>query len=262
MIDPTLNIAIRAAREAGKVITRALDRFSSVSVAEKGHNNFVTEVDRAAEMAIIETIQEAHPTHSFLAEESGRIDNQNREAVWIIDPLDGTTNFIHGLPNYVVSIAFQFRGVLEYGVIYHPITQDLYVAAKGQGAMLNDKRIRVSKHAKMDGALISIGLPRPKEYLETYLELNRALHGQVAGIRRSGSTALDLAWVASGALDMFWNVDSQIWDIAAGVLLVKEAGGLVTNPRGGEDISKDGHLIAANPKILKATLSLIHPHLP
>ena len=261
-MDALLNIAIKAAREAGKVIARAADHPKSLSVSTKGHNDFVTEVDHAAEAAIMQVISEAHPHHSFLTEESGQIEQANTDAVWIIDPLDGTTNFIHGLPHYVVSIGFRFKGVMEYGVIYHPLTQDLFVAARGQGAQLNGKRIRVSSQSKTDGALISIGLPRPAEYLPVYLALNQSLHGQIAGIRRSGATALDLAYVAAGMLDFFWNIDSKIWDIAAGALLVKEAGGIVTDHKGGEAFWEHGNIIAGSPKLVKSMLPLIHQHLP
>jgi myo-inositol-1(or 4)-monophosphatase len=261
-MDATLAIAIKAARAAGKIIARAADHPKSLTVSEKGHNDFVTEIDGAAETAIMQVISEAHPTHSFLTEESGQIDHANTDAVWIIDPLDGTTNFIHGLPNYVVSIGFRFKGIMEYGVIYHPLTQDLFVAARGQGAQLNGKRIRVSTQTKLDGALISVGLPRPIEYLPAYLALNQAFHGQIAGIRRSGATALDLAYVAAGMLDFFWNIDSKIWDIAAGVLLVKEAGGIITDHRGGEEYWDHGNIIAGAPKLIKPALQLIHQHLP
>ncbi len=261
-MDATLNIAIKAAREAGKIIARAADHPKSLTVTEKGHNNFVTEIDQAAEAAIMQVISEAYPTHSFLTEESGQIDQSNTDAVWIIDPLDGTTNFIHGLPNYVVSIAFRFKGVVEYGVIYHPLTQDLFVAARGQGAQLNGKRIRVSSQTKFDGALVSIGLPRPIEYLPAYIGLNQAFHGQIAGIRRCGATALELAYIAAGMLDIFWNIDSKIWDIAAGALLVKEAGGIVTDIHGGEGYWEHGNIIAGAPKMIKPMLQLLHQHLP
>jgi len=260
-MDPTLSIAVRAAREAGKLIARSSDRLSQDMIFEKSANNYSTSVDQAAEAAIIKVISQAYPDHSFLAEEGGLLQNANPDALWIIDPLDGTTNFIHGLPNYVVSIAFQFKGVLEYGVIYHPLTQDLFTAGRGKGAQLNDTRIRVSQHTKFEGALISAGLPRPANYLKTYLEFNQKLQGRVAGIRRSGASALDLAYVAAGKLDLFWCIDSKIWDIAAGAVLIKEAGGVIGYPDA-TDTLENGHIVAGNSKIVKSAVELLRPCLP
>jgi len=252
-----VNIAVRAARKAGDVITRSLDKMGSLNITEKGPNDFVTEVDKAAEEAILYTISKAYPDHSFLTEESGEIINKDVDSVWIIDPLDGTTNFIHGLPQYCVSIAFQQNGVIEHGVIYHPLTQDLFTASRGQGAQLNGKRIRVSKHAKLEGALVCANLPRDSQYLEQYCHSMTQLHDKVAGIRKTGSTALDLAYLSAGYIDAFWTTSLQPWDMAAGSLLIREAGGMITDLDGGVDYMDKRNLVAANPKLLKSVLQLI-----
>jgi myo-inositol-1(or 4)-monophosphatase len=252
-----VNIAVRAARKAGDVITRSLDKMSSLNITQKGPNDFVTEVDKAAEEAILYTISKAYPDHSFLTEESGEILNKDSNSVWIIDPLDGTTNFIHGLPQYCVSIAFQQNGVIEHGVIYHPLTQDLFTASRGHGAQLNGKRIRVSKQTKLEGSLISANLPREPEYMESYCRWMREIHDKVAGVRRSGSTALDLAYLAAGYIDAFWTTQLQSWDMAAGSLLIREAGGVVTDLEGGVNFMERRNLVAANPKLLKPVLQLI-----
>ncbi|MDF2530132.1 MAG: inositol monophosphatase [Gammaproteobacteria bacterium] len=252
-----VNIAVRAARKAGDVITRSLDKMSSLNITKKGPNDFVTEVDKAAEEAILYTIGKAFPDHSFLTEETGEIINKDPNSVWIIDPLDGTTNFIHGLPQYCVSIAFQQNGVIEHAVIYHPLTQDLFTATRGQGAQLNGKRIRVSAHSRFEGALISANLPREPEYLESYCKWMTELHDKVAGVRKSGSTALDLAYLAAGYIDAFWTTQLQPWDMAAGTLLIREAGGIVTDLKGGVDYMEQRNLAAANPKLIKSVLNLI-----
>jgi myo-inositol-1(or 4)-monophosphatase len=252
-----VNIAVRAARKAGDTITRSLDKMGSINITKKGPNDFVTEVDKAAEEAIIYTISKAYPDHSFLSEEAGEIINKDPDSIWIIDPLDGTTNFIHGLPQYCVSIAFQKNGIIEHGVIYHPLTQDLFTASRGQGAQLNGKKIRVSKQAKLEGALISANLPRDSKYLDGYCKAMTELHDKVAGVRRSGSTALDLAYLAAGYIDAFWTTHLQPWDMAAAILLIREAGGIVTDLEGGVNFMERRNLIAANPKLIKSVVQLI-----
>lgn len=252
-----VNIAVRAARKAGETITRSLDKMGSINITAKGPNDYVTEVDKAAEEAILYTIGKAYPDHSYLTEETGEILNKDPDSVWIIDPLDGTTNFIHGLPQYVVSIAFQHKGVIKHGVIYHPLTQDLFTATKGQGAQLNGKRIRVSKQAKFEGSLVCANLPRDAKYLADYTKWMTELHDKVAGIRKTGSTALDLAYLAAGYIDAFWTTSHQPWDIAAGALIVREAGGMVTDLDGGVNFMEKGNLIASNPKLIKSVLQLV-----
>jgi myo-inositol-1(or 4)-monophosphatase len=229
----------------------------TLNIKTKGQNDFVTEIDQAAEEAILQVIGAAYPTHSFLTEESGEINKEDTNHIWIIDPLDGTTNYIHGYPHYAVSIALQVRGRIEHGVIYNPVTQDLFTASRGMGAQLNGKRIRVTTRSKLDSALISTGMPRPKRYLQNYFASIEKMHGSIAGIRRSGSSTLDLAYVAAGFLDAYWNVDNQPWDMAAGSLLVREAGGMVADIEGGADFMKNGSIVAANAKLMKPILQLL-----
>ncbi|MDO8953261.1 MAG: inositol monophosphatase family protein [Gammaproteobacteria bacterium] len=252
-----VNIAVRAARKAGEVITRSLDKMGSINITEKGPNDFVTEVDKAAEEAILYTLGKAFPEHSYLTEETGEIINGDPNSIWIIDPLDGTTNFIHGLPQYCVSIAFQQNGVIEHGVIYHPLTQDLFTASRGQGAQLNGKRIRVSKQNRFEGAMISCNIPRDPNYMKQYCEWMTELHDKVAGFRKTGSTALDLAYLAAGYTDAFWTTSLQPWDMAAGSLLVREAGGIVTDLEGGVNFMEQRTIIASNPKLIKSVLQLV-----
>lgn len=258
-MNPTITIATRAARKAGDVILRSLDKLDSIKITEKGPNNFVTEIDKASEDAILQVIGSAYPTHSFLSEESGEIMRQDTDHVWIIDPLDGTTNYIHGYSQYAVAIALAYKGRIEQGVIYNPITQDLFTASRGQGAQLNGKRIRVGTRNKLDGALISTGVPRSKKFLSHYCANVEKLHGTVAGLRYSGSTTLDLAYVAAGFLDAYWTYDTQTWDMAAASLIVREAGGMVSDVTGGADFLKTGSIVAANPKLIKPVLQLINP---
>ncbi|RME33741.1 MAG: inositol monophosphatase, partial [Gammaproteobacteria bacterium] len=202
-MQPMLNMAIRAARQAGDIILRHLDRVPELKVESKGRQDFVTQVDRTAEAAIINTLHKAYPDHGFLAEESGRTGDES--FLWIIDPLDGTTNYLHGYPQFAVSIALSVRGRLEQAVIYDPLKQDLFTASRGEGAQLNNRRIRVSKRPGIDGALIGTGFPvRAQDHLEEYLDQFRAVFPRTSGIRRAGSAALDLAYVACGRLDGFW----------------------------------------------------------
>jgi len=253
-----LNIAIKAARAAGAIINRASLDIERLQVTAKSHNDFVTEVDQAAEQAIIDTILEAYPGHGILAEESGRSQGaKHSEYVWIIDPLDGTTNFLHALPHFAVSIGVQVRGRLEHGVIYAPCTQDLYVASRNEGATLNNKRIRVSKTKEMDDALIGTGFPiRNPETLDSYLPMMRRVAENTAGLRRAGAAALDLAYVAAGRLDGFFELNLKPWDIAAGIVLVQEAGGGVASLSAG-DVLEHGNILAATPKMLTPLRDLL-----
>lgn len=255
-----LNIAVRAARSAGNVILRSVDRVDTLTVAEKSQNDFVSEVDRRAEAEAIRVIQKAYPRHAILAEETGS--QGDHEYEWIIDPLDGTTNFLHGFPQYAVSIALRHRGTLEQGVVYDPIAEELFTASRGGGAQLNGRRIRVSRRRGLDGALLGTGFPfKRQEHLDAYLEMFRALFPMTSGIRRAGSAALDLAYVAAGRLDGFWEIGLSPWDMAAGVLLIQEAGGVVVDFEGGDTYLEGGNVVAGNIKMVPAILQAIRPHL-
>ncbi|MDY7578444.1 inositol monophosphatase family protein [Herbaspirillum sp. RTI4] len=258
--SPMLNTAIKAARRGASVISRASFDVGLLKVTKKQHNDFVTEVDKAAEEAIIDILHSAYPDHAILAEESGASDNlhDDNDNVWIIDPLDGTTNFIHGFPQYCVSIALQQRGQITQAVIYDPTRNDLFTASKGAGAYLNDKRIRVSKRDKIADGLIGTGFPfRADDDLEQYLKMFRLMTESCAGLRRPGSAALDLAYVAAGRLDGFFEKGLKPWDIAAGSLLVTEAGGLIGDFTGESDYLYKGDVLAGNPKIFSQQVNLL-----
>ncbi|TWI44459.1 myo-inositol-1(or 4)-monophosphatase [Pseudoduganella flava] len=259
-MHPMLNTAVKAARRAAAVINRASFDLDRVGVTEKQHNDFVTDVDTAAEQAIIEVLQKAYPTHAFLGEESGTTGNVNDESefVWIIDPLDGTTNFMHGFPQYAVSIALQQRGVITLGVVYDPVRNDLFTAEKGAGSYLNDKRIRVRKLDRIAGALLGTGYKNgsPKA-LDEYLKMYGLMAERCHGVRRAGSAALDLAYVASGRLDGFYEKNLQPWDIAAGSLLVTEAGGIAGEFNGESNYMNTGHIVAASPRVFGQMVGLL-----
>lgn len=260
-MHPTLNIAVRAARAAGTIIYRSMDKVDNLKVTTKAVNDFVSDVDRQAEQAVIETIKKSYPDHAIKAEENGEIQG-NKDFQWIIDPLDGTTNFLHGFPQFAVSIAFKQNGRLTQGVVFNPVNQELFTASRGEGAMLNDRRIRVSAQKGLEGALLGTGFPfKDQQHLDTYLETFKALFPMTAGIRRPGSAALDLAFVAAGRLDGFWEIALNEWDMAAGALLVREAGGLVSDFAGGDDYLETGNVVAGNPKVFKEILQNIKPHL-
>ena len=260
-MHPMLNIAVKAARRAGNIIIRATRNLDVVAVREKAVNNFVTEVDREAERAIISTLHEAYPGHAILAEESGA--SGSSEYTWIIDPLDGTTNFVHGFPHFCVSIALEHRGVVTQAVIYDPARNDLYTASRGRGAFLNDMRIRVSKRQNLKSALISTGLPyKEHAHLAAYLAMLRDVMRVACAVRRTGSACLDLAFVAAGRLDAFWEIGLARWDMAAGSLLITEAGGLVGDLEGNENYMESGSIIAGNPKVFGEMVRLIASHLP
>lgn len=254
-----LNIAVRAARSAGDLILRSTDNIGHLQVDQKGKNDFASEVDRKSEREIINIIRAAYPDHAILAEESGA--HKGNEFVWIIDPLDGTTNFLHGFPQYAVSIALKHKGKLEVGVIYDPLRDELFTAKRGGGAMLNNRRIRVTRQSSMKGALIGTGFPfKTAAHLDAYVGMFKAITTDSAGIRRAGSAALDLAYVAAGRLDGFWEIGLMEWDMAAGVLLIKEAGGVVTDFSFNDKYSESGNLIAGNPKMHQLMYQLIEPH--
>jgi myo-inositol-1(or 4)-monophosphatase len=261
-IHPMLNVAIKAARAAGVIINRAALDVESVRVSQKMANDFVTEVDHASENIIIDTLLTAYPDHGILAEESGQTrGNPNAENIWIIDPLDGTTNFIHGFPFYCVSIALQSKGKLEQAVVFDPTRNDLFTSTRGRGAFLNDRRLRVSKRTRLQDCLISTGFPfRPDDDFAAYLKVMADVMQRTAGLRRPGAAALDLAYVAAGFSDGFFETGLQPWDMAAGSLLITEAGGLVGNFTGDADYLHQRECMAANPKVYAQLVGLLQQY--
>ncbi len=258
-MHPMLNAAVKAARRAGNLINRASLDLDQIKVGLKQRNDFVTEVDRAAEAAIIETLREVYPSHAILAEESG--DSGGSEYQWVIDPLDGTTNFIHGFPQYAVSIALLHKGALTHAVVYDPNRNELFTASKGVGAFLNDRRIRVSRRVKLDEALIGTGFPyRMFEHADAYLGIFKEMTQRCAGVRRPGAASLDLAWVAAGRLDGFWEFGLSPWDMAAGALLILEAGGLVSDLAGEGNYLSTGNIVCGTPKIFGQVLQMVQAH--
>jgi myo-inositol-1(or 4)-monophosphatase len=259
-MNPLLNIAVAAARRAGDIIARQSRQTQSLRIDSKQRHDFVTQVDRQAENEIIKTIRKAHPDHAILAEESGP-QGQN-EVTWIIDPLDGTTNFIHEIPHYAVSIAVRWRARLEHAVVYDPVKLEMYTASRGSGAFLNDRRVRVAGRTGLENAVIGTGIPfRDMSYADAYFPMLREIAGKTAGIRRAGAAALDLAYVAAGRLDGFWEFGLQPWDMAAGVLLVQEAGGVNGDPAGGTAHLDTGHIACGNPKVFAALVRECKPRL-
>ena len=253
-MHPMLNIAVKAARRAGNLIQRSADKIDHLTITKKSHADFVSEVDRAAEQAIIKILLDAYPDHAILAEESGS--QGESEFLWIIDPLDGTTNFLHGLPQFAVSIALQHRGIITQAVIYDPTKNELFTATRGRGAFLNDKRLHLAD------SLIGTGFPYTRfEHLDAYIGILKELMQKTAGLRRPGSAALDLAWMAAGRYDGFFETGLKPWDIAAGTLLVTEAGGMVSDLHGSDTFLQTGHLCAGNPNIHPLLLQVMAPHL-
>ncbi len=262
-MHPHVNIAVRAARAAGNLIMRNFNRTDQIAIDEKRRNDFVTEVDRAAEHEIIRVIRRAHPEpseHAILAEESGR--EGEAEHLWIIDPLDGTLNYIHGFPQFSVSIAVAVRGRVEHAVIYDPFNQELFTASRGEGAQLDGRRIRVSRTRTLDRSLIGTGFPvRSKARLQAYLPAFAAMLESTSDLRRAGSAALDLAYVAVGRLDGFWEMGLKPWDVAAGMLLITEAGGLATNLDGEADVLRESiNVVAGNRRIYSALMDVLKNH--
>ena len=257
-----LNVAIKAARAAGVIINRAALDVESVRVSQKMANDFVTEVDQASENIIIDTLLTAYPDHGILAEESGQTrGNPQSENIWIIDPLDGTTNFIHGFPFYCISIALQSKGRIEQAVVYDPTRNDLFTSTRGRGAFMNDRRLRVSKRIRLQECLISTGFPfRPDDDFAAYLKLMSEVMKRTAGLRRPGAAALDLAYVAAGFSDGFFETGLHPWDMAAGSLLITEAGGLVGNFTGDADYLHQRECMAANPKIYAQLVTLLNKY--
>src|SRR5690349_6453387 len=258
-LHPMLNVAVKAARAAGAIINRAALDVEAVRISQKQVNDFVTEVDHASEQAIIETLLGAYPGHGILAEESGTEHGaKDSDYVWIIDPLDGTTNFIHGFPVYCVSIALSVRGKIEQAVIYDPSRNDLFTATKGRGAYMNERRIRVSKRTKLSECLISTGFPfRPGDNFNNYLRMMADVMQRTAGLRRPGAAALDLAYVAAGFSDGFFETGLSPWDVAAGSLLVAEAGGLIGNFTGESEFLEQRECVAGNPRVYGQLVAML-----
>lgn len=261
-LHPMLNIAIKAARGAGTIINRASLDLDLLKVNTKGPNDFVSEVDQAAEQSIIETLLAAYPGHGILAEESGRAHGaKDSDYVWIIDPLDGTTNFLHGFPVYAVSIALAFRGQIQQAVVYDPCRNDLFYASKGRGAFLNDKRLRVSKRTRLSDSLIGTGFPfRKGDNFKRYMAMFESVMQNCAGLRRPGAAALDLCYVAAGWYDGFFETGLSPWDIAAGSLVITEAGGLIGNFTGEADYLYQREAVAGNPKVYAQLVQILAPY--
>ncbi|HEX7915442.1 inositol monophosphatase family protein [Rudaea sp.] len=261
MPRPAVNVAVKAARAAGNIILRNLNRVEGLNIEEKSRHDYVSEVDKLAEAEIIKELRRAYPDHGFLAEESGQ--KGRTEKVWIIDPLDGTHNYLRGFPHFCVSIGFRDHGDLVYGVVYDPLRDEMFTASKGDGAFLNDRRIRVTKREGLAGALLATGFPyRQRRHLGPQLDMTRALLGEAEDIRRTGSAALDLAYVAAGRLDGYFETGLNPWDMAAGVLLVREAGGQCSDFAGKAGMPDNGNLIAGNHFVAAAMAKVISAHSP
>lgn len=263
-MEPMLTIALNAARKAGEIIEHALERVDTLRIESKGRNDFVSEIDRKAEAEVLYHLKKAYPDHSFIGEEGGVSGNSKSDYAWIIDPLDGTTNFIHGIPHFAVSIACTYKGQLQHAVVLDPAKREEFTASRGKGATLNGRRIRVTDRRGLDGALIGTGVPFngfALEHIDEYLACLKDVASQTAGIRRAGSAALDLAYVAAGRFDGFWEMNLKPWDMAAGVLLVKEAGGLVSDFKGGNSHMDFGHVVCGAPKVFKPLLQVVGKHM-
>lgn len=261
-MHPALNIMVKAARRASQIINRASHDIEHLKITTKQQSDYVTEVDKAAEAAIIEVLREAYPDYGILAEESGQAagDGAGSDYQWVIDPLDGTTNFIHGFPQYSVSIGLTYKGQLNQAVVYDTTRNEMFTASKGGGAFLNERRIRVAKCLKLEDALLGTGFPyRVFTHVDAYMGMFKEFTQRSSGMRRAGSAALDLAYVACGRLDGFWEFGLAPWDMAAGALLITEAGGLVGDLSGGETYMKSGHIVAASPRVFAQMLQVIEP---
>jgi myo-inositol-1(or 4)-monophosphatase len=257
-----LNIAVRAARSAGNIIVRAFEQQDKIEIHSKGTNDFVTNIDQQAEKAIIDTILKSYPKHSIICEESGVITGEDNDYQWIIDPLDGTTNFVKGIPHFAVSIALKVKGKLDQAVVFDPIRGEVFTASRGKGAQLNGCRVRVNAAKDLQGTILATGFPfKQKQHLDSYLNIFKTLFIKTADMRRAGSAALDLAYVASGRIDGYFELGLKPWDTAAGELLVIEAGGLVTDFAGSHQYQHSGNVVAASPRLLKTIVQEIRPYL-
>ncbi|MCE0493186.1 inositol-1-monophosphatase [Vibrio salinus] len=257
-MHPMLNIAIRAARKAGNHIAKSLENADKIQSSQKGTNDFVTNVDQEAESMIIEVIKTSYPEHSIIAEESGLLEGKDAEVQWIIDPLDGTTNFVKGLPNFAVSIAVRIKGRTEVACVYDPMLNELFTAQRGSGAQLNNSRIRVNPSKELTGTVLATGFPfRQKQHSESYLKILTGLFSECADFRRTGSAALDLCYVAAGRVDGYFELGLKPWDIAAGELIAREAGAIVTDFSGGTDYMKSGNIVTSSARVVKSMLKHI-----
>lgn len=261
MSSPLLNTAKRAAANAGKIISRFIEYPDELEVHQKSPTDFVTNADLSAEDAIVDTLRQANPDFGILSEEHGLIGPENSEWTWVVDPLDGTTNFLHGFPQFAVSIGLKHKNQIVEAVVYDIVKEEMFTATRGEGAFLNNHRIRVTPRREINEALVGIGFPfRQTDNTEAYLRVFRAMAGKVAGLRRTGSAALDLCYVASGRLDAYWEPSLKPWDLAAGSLIVLEAGGLVTDFDGNENYFESGNLVAATPRIFPYVLNAVKRH--
>lgn len=259
MLHPVLNIASQAAQLAGDLMLRESRKLETIPVTQKARHDYVSEVDKACEAAIVSEIRRYHPDHAFLGEEGGR--QGSGDIVWIIDPLDGTTNYLHGLPHYAISIAQQVDGRTEHALIYDPNRGEMFTASRGKGAFMNDRRIRVSDRKVLDTAILATAFPfRRRQLMPVYTKMFSAVYRKVEDIRRAGSAALDLAWTASGRLDGYFEIGLGAWDVAAGALIVREAGGVVTDFIGGDKVEESDTILAAPYKLVTPLRQLIEPH--
>ncbi|MGL4929265.1 MAG: inositol-1-monophosphatase [Plesiomonas sp.] len=261
-MHPMLNIAVRAARKAGNVIAKAYEQPDSVEATQKGVNDFVTNIDKAAEKSIINTIQKSYPNHSIISEECGEYIGEDADVQWVIDPLDGTTNFIKRIPHFSVSIAVRIKGRTEVAVVYDPIRNELFTATRGSGAQLNGYRLRCGDAKDLNGTILATGFPfKAKQHAAPYMAILSTLFTQCADFRRTGSAALDLAYVAAGRVDGFFELGLKPWDTAAGELMVREAGGIVCDFVGGHNHLHSGNTVAGNPRVVRAMLATMRDDL-
>lgn len=261
-MHPMLNIAVRAARKAGNLIAKSYETPDAIEASQKGSNDFVTNVDKDAERVIIEVIRKSYPKHTIITEESGELPGEDQDVQWVIDPLDGTTNFIKRLPHFSVSIAVRIKGRTEVAVVYDPMRNELFSAVRGQGAQLNGYRLRGSNARDLDGTILATGFPfKQKQYATTYINIIGKLFTQCADFRRTGSAALDLAYVAAGRVDGFFEIGLKPWDFAAGELLAKESGSLVCDFTGGHNYLMTGNIVAGNARVVKSMLALMRDEL-
>ena len=259
-MNPMLNIAIRAARKAGNIIAKGFERYTDVQVTAKNPNDYVTNIDKEAEAAIIDVIRKSYPEHTIIGEESGALEGSEQDVQWVIDPLDGTTNFMKGLPHFSVSIAIRVKGRTEVGVVYDPIRNELFTAVRGEGAKLNDIRLRVDSKTELQGAILATGFPfKQSKHIPMQFDMMQALIKYCADFRRTGSAALDLCYTAAGRVDGFFEIGLKPWDCAAGDLMVREAGGIVCDYFGGHRYLTEGHIVAGTPRLVKDMLNTIQP---
>ncbi|NIP17872.1 MAG: inositol monophosphatase [Xanthomonadales bacterium] len=258
MAHPAINVAVKAARQAGELMRRQLQQVDSIPVTRKARHDYVSDVDRACEAEIVREISRFYPDHAFLGEEGGR--RGEGEIVWVVDPLDGTSNYLHGIPHFAVSIAQQVNGRTEHAVVFDPVRDEMYTASRGGGAFLNQQRIRVSARPGLEGAILATAFPfRYRQHMKTYMHIFNRLWDQVEDVRRAGTASLDLAYVAAGRVDGFFEIGLKPWDVAAGTLLVREAGGVVTDFAGNDRVEESDSVMAAPFKVMTQMRRIIEP---